>query len=73
MSREQPPECEACGEDTPLTIKHILTECPSLNNKRCQFFGSTNKTMRQFLKDGDTTYGGTLQNFVTNIHLLTKL
>ena len=24
MSREQPPTCEDCGEDTPITIKHIL-------------------------------------------------
>ena len=73
MSREQPPICEDCGEDTPLTIKHILTECPSLNNRRRQFFGTTNKTMKQLLNDGDTTYGGTLYKFVTNIDLLTKL
>ena len=35
---------EECGENTPLTIKHILTECPSLN-RRLQFFDSNNKTM----------------------------
>ena len=73
LSREQPSTCEDCGEDTPLTIKHILTECSSLNNRRRQFFDSTNKTMKQLLNDGDTTYGGTLYKFVTNIYLLTKL
>ena len=45
MSREPPPICRNCGENTPLTIKHILTKCPSLNTRRRQFFGSTNKTM----------------------------
>ena len=72
MSREQPQRVET-GEDTPLTIKHIVTEYPPLNNRRLQFFCSTNKTMEQLLNDGDTTYGGTLYKFVTNIDLLTKL
>ena len=70
---EQPPTCEDCGVDAPLTIKHILTECPSLNNKIHQFFGTTNKTMKQLLNNGDTTYGCALYKFVTNIDLLTKL
>ena len=74
MSREQSPTCEDCGEDTPLTIKHIiLTECPSLNNRRRQFFGTTNKIMKQLLNERDTTYDDTLYKFVTNIDLLTKL
>ena len=29
-SMGEPPTCEDCIEDTPLTIKHILTECPHL-------------------------------------------
>ena len=70
--REQPSSCEDCGEDTPLAIKHVLTECPSLNNRRRQFFGTTNKTMKQFLNDGDRTKGGNFYKFVTDIHLLTK-
>ena len=32
ISREQLHTCEDCGEDTPLTIKHVLTECHLLNN-----------------------------------------
>ena len=67
------PQHVKTGEDTPLTIKRILTERPSLNNIRRQFFGSTNKTMKQLLNDGDTTYGDTLYKFVTDIDLLTKL
>ena len=61
------------GEETPLTIKLILTERPSLTNRKLQFFGSNNKTMKQLHNDGDTTYGDTLYKFVTNIDLLTKL
>ena len=57
------------GEDTPLTIKLILTERPSLNHRRRQFFGSTYKTMKQFLNDGDITYGDTLYKSVTKIDL----
>ena len=61
------------GPDTPLTIKHILTERPLLNNRKRQFFVSTNKTKKLLLNDGDTTYGDTIYNSVTNIDLLTKL
>ena len=60
MSREQAPTCEDCGEDTPLSIKHILTECPSLNIRRRQFFGTISKTMKKLLNDGNKTYGNTL-------------
>ena len=73
MSSEQPPTCEDCGEDTPLTIKHIITKRPSLNNRKRQFFGSTNKTMKQLLNDGDITYGDTLYKVLINIDLPTKL
>ena len=73
MSREQPSTCEDCGEDTPIIIKHIIRECHSSNNRRRQLFGTSNKTMKQLLDDGATTYGGTLYKFVTNIDLLTKL
>ena len=73
MSRVQPCSCENCREEIQPTIKHILTECASLNNRRRQRFGNTNKTMKKLLNDGDTTYGGTLDKFVTSIDLLTKL
>ena len=73
MSSEQPLTCEDCGENTSLTVKHIPTENPSLNNRRRQFYSSTSKTMEQLLNDGDTSYGDTLYKFVTNIDLLTKL
>ena len=57
------PQHVKTGEDTPLTVKLILTKPLSLNNRRLQLFGSTNKTMIQLLNDGDTTYGDTLYKF----------
>ena len=71
--RKHPPTWEGCGEDTPLTIKHVLMERSPLRNKIHKFFDSTKKTMKQFLYDEDTSYGGTLYKFVTNLDLLTKL
>ena len=65
------PQQMKTGEETLLTTKRILTEHPSLNNRRRQFFGSTTKTVKRALNDGDTTYGDTLYKFVTNIDLLT--
>ena len=67
------PQHVKSGEDTSLTIKRIQTERSSVNDRRRQFFGSTNKTMKQLLNDGNTTYGDTQCKFVTNIDLLTKL
>jgi hypothetical protein len=32
MAKEEPPACEGCG--TPLTIKHILTECQLYQQER---------------------------------------
>jgi len=61
------------GEYTLLSTKYILTQCPSLNNRRREFFDSTNKTMKELLNDGDTANDGTLYKFVTSIDLLTKL
>ena len=67
------PQNVTTGDDTPLTIKRILTKRPSLNNRRCHFFDSTNNSMKQLLNDGDTTHGDTLYMFVTNIDLIKKL
>jgi len=35
MSKEDTPTCEGCG--TPLTIKHILTECQLYQQERINF------------------------------------
>ena len=66
MSRKQLPTYED-WEDTPLRVKSILWKPLTHNNRRRQFFGSTNKTMKPLLSDGDTTYGGTLFKLPTLI------
>ena len=71
MSREQPPTCEDWRRHSTNNKTH--PNGTSLNNRKRQFFGSTNKTMKQLLNDGDTKYGDTLYKFVTNIDLLTNL
>ena len=73
IGNENRPAYEDYGEDTPLTIKHILTERPSINTKRRQLFGTTTKTMKQLLIDGNKSYGGALDKIVINFDLLTKL
>ena len=73
ICQENNPQHGKIGKDTPLTMKRILTERPSLNNRRRQLFGSTNKSMKEFLNDGDTTNGDTLYKYVFNIDLLKKL
>ena len=57
------PQHVKTGVDTSLTIKRILTERPSLNNRKRQFFDSTSKPMKQLINDGDTTNGDTLYTF----------
>ena len=61
------------GEVISIKLQHNITERPLLDNRRRQFFGSTNKTMKNLLNNGDTTYGDTLDKFVTSFYLLTKL
>ena len=56
--------------------KRILTERPSPNNIKHQIFGSNNKTMKQRLDDGDTTYCDPLLNvpcYEKNIYYDKKL
>ena len=67
------PQHVKTGVNTPLTLKHILTERPLLNNRKRHLFGSTNKTMKQILNNGDTTFSDTTYKFVNNTKLLTKL
>ena len=67
------PQLVKTGQDTPPTLKHIPRKRPSLNNRKRELFDSNNKTIKQLLNDGDTTFGNTLYKFVTNIDLLTKL
>ena len=58
MTREPPPLCDECGEDTPLTIKHVLVECPVHTNARRRAFNVATVTMSSILKKRGHQTGG---------------
>ena len=58
MDQGNNPQLAKTIEDSLLTIK-IITERPSLNNRKLRVF-SSNKTMKQIFNDGETTYNDTL-------------
>ena len=72
MARDERPTCEHC-EDAHLTIRHILIECPSHRIKRLRYFGTADVTMQSLLKDGDTSYGGSLYNYLREINIINRL
>ena len=43
LKGEPSPKCSHC--DIPITIKHILTDCPALNRERQRYFSSANITL----------------------------
>ena len=73
MSGGSPPMCDHCDEETRLSIKHILVECPAYREKRRQFLGTSNVTMKSLLNKGDTSSGGAIERFVRAIDLIHML
>ena len=73
MNGEPPPLCDWCGDDTPLTIKHVLVECPVHRNARRRIFNTATVTMATILKEGDTRPGGSVEKFVRTIGLMNML
>ena len=69
ISNTTPPFCENCGEDTALTIKHIIVECPQYRMERLRNFGSTTVSLRSALKTGDTGFGGSLYKYLNAINI----
>ena len=73
MAREEQPECDRCTLGAMLTIRHLLVECPALQNLRIQHFHRSRVTMRQLLNNGDTSHGGALFRFVQASDILSCL
>ena len=73
MNQSGQPSCEYCGEDIPLTIKHILVECPRHTGKRTTYFRNETITLRQILNEGDTSQSGSLYKFLQEIEILPLL
>ena len=64
ISREERPYCEDCL--VPLTIKHLLIECPSFNMERSSF-GIQTPTMVDIFNTRHLKMSGTLFNFLRQI------
>ena len=72
MSNESTPECGDREKDIKLKLKHILTNCPSLKNRKRHLFDTIKKTRKQILTNGITSCSGTLFMFATSIDFLKK-
>ena len=70
MAQDPPPLCEHCQESPPLTIKHVLTECQAHRAARLRAFNRTTVTMKNLLNEGDTSPGGALHRFISDIEIL---
>ena len=53
MERRAAAECEICG-DIPLSVEHILCECPQYNVARLSCFGRQHPTVEQVLGNGSS-------------------
>ena len=71
MENSHPPYCPDCL--VPLTIKHILVECPSHIDVRQQFSIPVGTSMSNLLGGTLCAFGGPLYRMLLSLDLLTKL
>jgi hypothetical protein len=63
MDRSYQPYCDDCL--VPLTIKHLLIECPSLIHERIRYFNTANPTMKTILEGPLCSNAGPLHSFLS--------
>ena len=71
MAGGRPPECGDCNVD--LTIKHVMIECPNFETQRRLCLPNYRPTMKYFLSEADTSFGGPVHSFLRTIGVLNKL
>ena len=64
------PYCDDCL--VPQTVKHIIVECPSHNEKRTRLFGKSNLTLQEVLIDG-TLHLGPLWSFLSELQIISDI
>ena len=69
MARDHRPICDMCDEESQLTIKHILIDCPNYRAARIRAFCRPRITLKEILIDGDTAYGGPLYKYLEEIQI----
>ena len=65
--------CQDCDKEDQLSVQHILTECEMHRFARLRCFHRTTVTMKSLLVDGDTSPGGPLARFISDIGLMNSL
>lgn len=71
MSGSEPPYCEDCI--VPLTLKHVLTECPSHAQHRLLFGCPGPPTMLDIFKSDNCKVGGPLYQFLHRINIFDSI
>ena len=64
-------DCPHCGDETTLTIKHIMTECPQYNALRLNCFGRSNPSIRDIL--GKNLSINNVIRFLNNADITSKI
>lgn len=70
MAQAERPYCEDCT--VPLSVRHILLECPSFSLERTRFFPDPNVTLRKLLVD-ESNYNGNLYKFLKDINIFNEI
>ena len=71
ITRDPLPYCDDCL--VPLTIKHLLTECPSHNHHWLLFGCPGPPTMPNIFRPANCFFGGPLQAFIRNVGFLQSI
>ena len=70
MERSERPLCGDC--DTPLTVRHIIVECPVYEDERRRCFGQRPTSLREALTI-HSVYQGNLHRFLRDIDIIQQL
>jgi hypothetical protein len=69
ITKDDPPTCEQCYE--PLTVKHIIVECPGYTNLRRRHLKG-NATMLKALRNDENTING-LFRYLEEIRMIDRI
>jgi len=71
MDRSERPYCEDCL--VPLSVLHILTECPTYLDLRQRYFGRGPYNLSYMLTEGRAVLGGPMHKFIVKANLYRTL
>ena len=71
LLQEPQPECDACF--CPVTVKHVISECPKYEIKRIQIFGNREIEMSDILKRGNKQNISNILRFLKTTGLFSEI